>query len=866
MEKASKSIYISSNDKNIELKEYIYEDEKVIQVPGSNTNCKRGSAKANCMLEILDTAGTEQFTAMRDLYTKNGDGFILMFSLVSQSTFNDIMSLYEMIQRIRDEDNPSVVLVGNKTDLSEQRVISTEAGLKLAEKMGCPYFETSCKTNTNVREVFHQIVREASRKVSGDNFKIVVLGAGGVGKSSLTVQYVQGVFVQKYDPTIEDSYRKMDSIDGLFFPETKISKQSNDGILSVFAGFFGKKEKREKKEEPERVSNRKIEKKKQIELQRILPNQIRVRLGREMQQIRELQTGEAIFCSNCSSCFSHLSKLNDDTWTCEFCGTLNTDVFIDNEEIPTEQAIGIEYIVEPCTNELDSVEDEQLIVICLDLSGSMCVTHEIPELLSEWRNLREIYADPEELAGETNQYSNSKKKKLNSFKEILGDEIDMNDQFLEEDGAQYISRLECMQVAISEHLAQLEVLHPNYRVLLITFNNEITLYKPLISNEDDKISIEKATIRGDRLSNENELMKFVSEFAEDSFKQYATIDKSKSSILELVNSLSEEGATALGPSLLAAQHLCAQYSSLIRSEIILCTDGLSNMGVGALDTNPKTDFYSELGKKAFKNRSVISIMSIEGSNCAMHNLGKCAEVTGGRVNVLNPFELVAEIQRIAQNPVISQNVSIQISTDSNICIEDFEYKNGCWTKNIGNVMKATDLILQLYQKSPKLMKSIPIQIRVNFLGSDSSKRMLLYTSTLSATNDISKAESECDISIIGQYAVQRAALLGQQKQYNEGIELLSCANNMLKRIAVEANQLEEYHTFKDHAINTQNELQSCLKNKKRSETDEHAKVLLNAKVIAANEFLSGARKDVCSREDGVFSNELLREKYYDKRF
>ncbi|KAI9145010.1 RAP1A, member of ras oncogene family [Paraphysoderma sedebokerense] len=57
-----------------------------------------------CMLEILDTAGTEQFTAMRDLYMKNGQGFILVYSITSQATFNDLSELREQILRVKDTD------------------------------------------------------------------------------------------------------------------------------------------------------------------------------------------------------------------------------------------------------------------------------------------------------------------------------------------------------------------------------------------------------------------------------------------------------------------------------------------------------------------------------------------------------------------------------------------------------------------------------------------------------------------------------------------------------------------------------------------------------------------------------------------
>src|SRR3989338_8821361 len=110
-----------------------------------------------CMLEILDTAGTEQFTAMRDLYMKNGQGFVLVFSIIALSTFNELPDLREQILRVKDTDNVPMVLVGNKCDLSDQRVITTEQGKELAQRFGnCAYLETSAKTKVNVNEIFFE--------------------------------------------------------------------------------------------------------------------------------------------------------------------------------------------------------------------------------------------------------------------------------------------------------------------------------------------------------------------------------------------------------------------------------------------------------------------------------------------------------------------------------------------------------------------------------------------------------------------------------------------------------------------------------------------------------------------------------------
>lgn len=130
-----------------------------------------------CMLEILDTAGTEQFTAMRDLYMKNGQGFVLAYSIVSPSTFNDLRELREQILRVKDTDKVPMVLVGNKCDLENDRAVSKDQGQQLAQSWGnVTFLETSARKKINVDEVFFDLVRQINRGLPEKNPKAKIKG------------------------------------------------------------------------------------------------------------------------------------------------------------------------------------------------------------------------------------------------------------------------------------------------------------------------------------------------------------------------------------------------------------------------------------------------------------------------------------------------------------------------------------------------------------------------------------------------------------------------------------------------------------------------------------------------------------------
>jgi hypothetical protein len=125
--------------------------------------------------------------------------------------------------------------------------------------------------------------------------------------------------------------------------------------------------------------------------------------------------------------------------------------------------------------------------------------------------------------------------------------------------------------------------------------------------------------------------------------------------------LAEGGATALGPALSVCVGIASAHR---RSEIILCTDGAPNVGIGSLDDHglksKSIAFYHMIGKRAQENESIISIIGIDGADCSMEHLSICSEATSGSSNILVPLELVREIRRIGQRKVIATDVEATV--------------------------------------------------------------------------------------------------------------------------------------------------------------------------------------------------------------
>jgi len=138
-------------------------------------------------LEIFDTAGQDAFTGMRDTYYSNMDGFLFVYSITDKSSLQGVEERIESLRRLRDPDNlgllPPLMILGNKNDLEDQRVISKAEGESFTQKVGDSviFMETSAKTNTNIDKIFEDMVRQVIKRQKiqgGEPGKMTKKGGG----------------------------------------------------------------------------------------------------------------------------------------------------------------------------------------------------------------------------------------------------------------------------------------------------------------------------------------------------------------------------------------------------------------------------------------------------------------------------------------------------------------------------------------------------------------------------------------------------------------------------------------------------------------------------------------------------------------
>jgi len=116
-------------------------------------------------LQIWDTAGQERFRTITSSYYRGAQGIILVYDCTDQESFNNVKQWMGEIDRYACE-NVNKLLVGNKTDLVNEKVVDTSTAKAFADSMGIPFIETSAKNATNVEQCFVSMARDIKNRLS----------------------------------------------------------------------------------------------------------------------------------------------------------------------------------------------------------------------------------------------------------------------------------------------------------------------------------------------------------------------------------------------------------------------------------------------------------------------------------------------------------------------------------------------------------------------------------------------------------------------------------------------------------------------------------------------------------------------------
>ena len=115
----------------------------------------------DCILQIIDTGGLEDYLKNLDVWIDSSEGFMLVFSINDKDSFEGLKIRYDEIVRFKKEQQFSVIIVGNKADLEKERAVNNEDVKEFCSKNSLKYYEVSALGDNNkIEEIFLKIAKK----------------------------------------------------------------------------------------------------------------------------------------------------------------------------------------------------------------------------------------------------------------------------------------------------------------------------------------------------------------------------------------------------------------------------------------------------------------------------------------------------------------------------------------------------------------------------------------------------------------------------------------------------------------------------------------------------------------------------------
>ncbi|XP_035522468.1 circularly permutated Ras protein 1-like [Morone saxatilis] len=471
------------------------------------------------------------------------------------------------------------------------------------------------------------------------------------------------------------------------------------------------------------------------------PNVVLVSLGKLLSEER-VQTiqGEPTSCSQCGSVLD--SCYDNVVDMCYFCQPCE---LTSPPSIPQCPLTGYQdglFLL--CPDEKPLCAADALLLFCIDISGSMSITSQVSL----------------------------------------------------EDTVLHRSRLQFVQEAVLQCVHRLSEQQPDIRVGLITFNHQVTLHG--YENFTSLLLSDVELADSDYLKE-----------AAASFPSPPPLSQTKDYLQREVQRLSESGATALGPAALLAIAMASRQPG---SKVIICTDGKANTDLGNLEVEDNdartllssTIFYQELGEYAANQGVTVSVLSIEGTDCRLDELGRLADRTGGKVVIASPRRLHPELEQIIENRTIATHCTVTLLLPQSLRMRGEKESGHKGTREVGNLDPDTEITFQFGANEQDAEVSVPasgsrvsIQLQIRYRQRNGQTVLRVITSDRDVTDDSSAALSSLSLAIIQLNSSQASAALAVRGRFLDARMEGELQMKLIERAIEHNRSAEEKQTYQE---------------------------------------------------------------------
>ncbi|XP_069764957.1 circularly permutated Ras protein 1-like isoform X2 [Narcine bancroftii] len=279
-----------------------------------------------------------------------------------------------------------------------------------------------------------------------------------------------------------------------------------------------------------------------------------------------------------------------------------------------------------------------------------------------------------------------------------------------------------------------------------------------------------------------------------------SISESKDALRHRIQMLQECGSTALGPAALISIAMAAQKA---HSKVIICTDGRANTILGNLEDIKKDEdyqcsklFYRHLAEYAMKQGVIVSVLTIEGTDCRLPELGQLADKTGGKVNITNPASLYNEFELILEDHITATNVLLTFFADDGLYFKYEDNISHKSVKQIGNVVKDMTITFEFGIKDmerEELRKKalLPFQLQIAFQLRDGRCVNRIVTQQRPTTDHSAIVKENINLSVLQIHAAQTSARLAMEGKMQDAQETALSQKELIEDVLSRRNDVEQ---------------------------------------------------------------------------